>query len=62
MAVIAAFAVNAAINTAAIVAADRLTQVSVCLAHIFVIVMTQNVAAADAKLILPRMSSIESRS
>ena len=66
VAVIAAVAADAAIDTAAIFAADRLAQVSVCLlTHNIVIVIaivTQIVAAADAKLILPRMSNIVRRS
>ena len=61
VAVIADVAADAAIDIAAIVSADRLTQVSVCLAHDFVIAIVIDVAA-DAKLILPRTSSIESRS
>ena len=59
MAIIAAVAAIMPKSTAAIVAAVGSTQVSVCQTHNIV---TQNVAAADAKLILPRMSSIESRS
>ena len=61
----AAVAVDTTIDTADIVAADRLAQVSVCLTHNIVIaILTQAIAAAvaDTDLILPRMSNIESRS
>ena len=64
MGAIAAVIAVAAIYTAAIVADDRLAQVSVCKTHGMIAIVTQNVAAAaaDTELILPRTSNVESRS
>ena len=66
MGAIAAVIAIAVINTAAIVADDRLAQVSVCQTHDIDMseIVTQNVAAAaaDTELILPRTSNVESRS
>ena len=65
MGVIAVVVVNAAIDTAAIVAADILPQVSVCQTHDAIIAIVIDVAAADRRLpsrCLPRTSMVDSRS
>ena len=66
MVAIASVVADATIDTAAIVADGRLAQVGVCQTHDMSVIVTQHVAAAaaaaDAELILPRTSNIESLS